>query len=76
MSATVLDDPKFCTAQVVWFIGGEGIVRSYHPKAGEWIYTIEMALGPEPAFGRKGAETMVLLNEVDLYEPEQQLWTN
>ncbi|MBM0741116.1 hypothetical protein JOY44_05700 [Phormidium sp. CLA17] len=76
MTKTLLDAPKFCTAQVVWFIGGEGVVLSSQPKAGAWIYLIEMALGPEPTFGRKGYETMVVLNEVDLYEPGQQMWVN
>lgn len=74
MTATVLEAPKFCIDQVVWFIGGEGIIRSYQPKAEAWVYLIEMSLGSAPAFGRKGAETMLLLNEMDLYEPEQQMW--
>ncbi|BBD62781.1 hypothetical protein NIES2109_56310 (plasmid) [Nostoc sp. HK-01] len=66
MSATLMKMPKFRNAQWVSFVGGEGIVRSYTPEYGRWIYLIEMALGLEPDFGRVGAETMILLTEADL----------
>ncbi|MEH2051845.1 hypothetical protein [Nostoc sp.] len=58
--------PKFHNAQWVSFVGGEGIVRSYTPEDGRWMYLIEMVLGLEPDFGRVGAETMILLPEADL----------
>ncbi|WP_073070635.1 hypothetical protein [Phormidesmis priestleyi] len=58
--------PKFRHAQLVSFVGGEGIVKSYKPESGNWTYLIEMALGLEPDFGRVGAETMLFLNEADL----------
>ncbi|MEH1963786.1 MAG: hypothetical protein V7L05_28905 [Nostoc sp.] len=66
MAATFMKVPKFRNAQWVSFIGGEGIVRSYTPEYGRWMYLIEMALGQEPDFGRVGAETMILLTEADL----------
>lgn len=59
--------PSFCHNQRVRFFGGEGIVRSFKPEAGTWAYLIEMALGPEPSFGRIGAETMIILSEVELH---------
>ncbi|GAP94133.1 hypothetical protein [Leptolyngbya sp. NIES-2104] len=66
MAATLIRVPGFHNAQRVRFVGGEGIVRSYKPEAGTWTYSIEMALGVEPEFGRIGAETMVVLAESDL----------
>lgn len=66
MTAICITGPKFCQTQWVSFIGGEGMVRSYTPNAGNWTYLIEMTLGPEPHFGRVGAETTVILNEADL----------
>ncbi|WP_281063317.1 hypothetical protein [Leptolyngbya sp. Cla-17] len=41
-------------------------MRSHNSDADTWTYLIEMTLGPEPNFGRVGAETMVLLSETDL----------
>lgn len=66
MNQTFLRIPKFGRAQQVWFLGGEGIVRSQTAEAGQWTYVVEMALGLEPLCGRVGAETMVVLNEADL----------
>lgn len=58
--------PSFQPGQRVSFMGGEGIVRSYRSETKTWSYLVEMALGPEPIFGRVGAEAMVLLDEEDL----------
>ncbi|UBF24407.1 hypothetical protein K9N68_22250 [Kovacikia minuta CCNUW1] len=66
MTATLIKQPLFRRMQWVSFVGGEGIVRSYKPNDGTWAYLVEMPLGMEPVFGRVGAETMVLLYEVDL----------
>lgn len=66
MTATLTKMPSFRHTQQVSFVGGEGIVQSCKPEAGTWTYLIEMVLGPEPDFGRVGAETMVFLNEADL----------
>ena len=66
MSGTLIDRPRFRLTQRVRFMGGEGIVRNYEPDSGTWTYLIEMPLGIEPEFGRVGAETRVLLSEVDL----------
>lgn len=67
MSATLMRVPSFGRTQRVTFVGGEGIVRNFKPESGSWTYVIEMALGPKPDFGRVGAETMVILNEADLW---------
>ena len=67
MTATFMKVPKFRNTQWVSFVGGEGIVRSYTPESGTWTYLIEMAFGLEPDFGRVGAETMIFLNEADLW---------
>lgn len=66
MTATLIKRPLFCLMQWVSFVGGEGIVQSYKPNAGTWVYLVEMPLGLEPVFGRVGAETLVLLSEADL----------
>ncbi|MDF5717219.1 MAG: hypothetical protein PUP93_25975 [Rhizonema sp. NSF051] len=66
MTATLMRVPNFCNTQWVSFIGGEGIVRSYKPEEGTWMYLIEMALGLELDFGRVGAETKILLTQADL----------
>jgi hypothetical protein len=50
----------------VQFVGGLGIIRSYKPEAQSWSYLVEMELGPEPDFGRIGAEAMVIITEADL----------
>lgn len=59
--------PKFRNTQLVSFVGGEGTVKGYHTQCGSWTYLIEMPLGVEPDFGRVGAETMLFLNEADLW---------
>ncbi len=66
MLADLVLSPIFQQAQRVSFLGGEGIVKSFKPENGTWTYMVEMALGRVPAFGRIGAETMVLLDEADL----------
>jgi hypothetical protein len=66
MTAICMKLPKFHRMQWVSFVGGEGFVQSYTFESGSWTYLIEMTLGPEPNFGRVGAETTVVLNEADL----------
>ncbi|MBF2050196.1 hypothetical protein [Leptolyngbya sp. 7M] len=61
-----LAEPRFRQAQKVSFLGGEGVIQSYRPSNGTWTYLVEMFKGPEPAFGRLGQETMVLLYETEL----------
>lgn len=58
--------PRFCKHQIVRFIGGMGTIKSRRASAGAWLYTIEMAQGPEPEMGRIGSETIILLYEADL----------
>jgi hypothetical protein len=58
--------PSFDYAQKVNFVGGSGVIRSYQREAGTWNYLVEMELGPEPDFGRIGAEATVIISEADL----------
>ncbi|WP_236147012.1 hypothetical protein [Scytonema millei] len=58
--------PKFCKHQIVHFIGGTGTIKGRRASAGAWLYTIEMAQGPEPEMGGIGSETIILLYEADL----------
>lgn len=63
---TSIELPVFHQSQRVIFIGGSGIIRSCKSESGTWNYLVEMALGAQPAFGRVGAETMLVLTEADL----------
>jgi hypothetical protein len=58
--------PKFKQGQEVSFVGGLGTIKECHFESGTWTYLIEMAMGPEPAIGRIGSETRVLLTEADI----------
>lgn len=67
MVATVKTSaPQFRQGQCVRFIGGAGTVRSFRPDSGSWTYQVEMEMGPEPAIGRIGYETTVVLAEADM----------
>ncbi|MEA5451584.1 hypothetical protein VB780_23610 [Leptolyngbya sp. CCNP1308] len=66
MPEIFIGSPKFCHAQYVCFLGGEGSIKSFKYESETWTYIVEMTLGPEPDFGRIGGETTVLLNETDL----------
>ncbi len=66
MSNILMNAPIFQQTQRVKFAGGDGIVQSFKPESGSWLYDIEMALGPKPLFGRVGAETIIILNEEEL----------
>ena len=58
---------SFDRHQQVSFIGGEGVVRNFKYENGTWKYLVEMPLAPVmPKFGRIGAETIVLLDEIEL----------
>lgn len=58
--------PRFARDQAVEFIGGRGRIKNHHYESGSWVYHIEMAMGPEPDFGRIGCETAILLPEPDM----------
>lgn len=58
--------PQFRQGQRVQFIGGAGTIRSLRPDSGSWTYQVEMEMGPEPAMGRIGFETTIVLSEADL----------
>lgn len=72
MVASIIGIPRFRAGQSVSFMGGEGVIQSYKVEAGSWAYQIEMAMGLEPACGRVGYETTVVLAEVDLRALKQQ----
>jgi hypothetical protein len=67
MNNILISTPVFQQSQLVRFVGGEGTVQCFRFDSGTWIYDIEMELGPEPLFGRVGAETTIVLNEEELY---------
>ncbi len=67
MSASILAEPKFCSGQIVAFIGGEGVINNYRFESGSWEYLVEMPMGQEPEMGRVGYETMIWLSELDIY---------
>jgi hypothetical protein len=66
MTATEITTPRFSQDQQVCFVGGVGMIRSCRPNSGTWTYTVEMEMGPEPAMGRVGAETTILLYEAEI----------
>jgi hypothetical protein len=66
MTAIGKSVPRFRPTQTVSFVGGEGIIQNCKFEPGGWDYLVEMTLGPEPSFGRVGAEATVLLSEADL----------
>ncbi|MGH2414446.1 MAG: hypothetical protein ACRDEA_12335 [Microcystaceae cyanobacterium] len=66
MRANVISAPRFQKNQTVEFVGGTGKIKNYYSESDSWIYLIEMAMGPEPDFGRIGYETMIVLPEPDL----------
>lgn len=66
MDASSIPPPRFAKDQLVEFIGGTGKIRNYRSESDSWLYLVEMAMGPEPDFGRIGYETMILLPELDM----------
>ena len=67
MIAKLVKARSFHRHQQVSFVGGEGVVRNFTYKNGTWKYLVVMPLAPAmPKFGRIGAETIVLLDEIEL----------
>jgi hypothetical protein len=66
MRSNIIPAPRFEKNQTVEFVGGIGKIKNYYSESNSWIYLIEMAMGPEPNFGRIGYETMILLPEPDM----------
>ena len=67
MIKNFIEAPTFSRDRQVSFVGGEGIIRSFKSENGTWKYLVEMPLAPAmPEFGRIGAETIVLLDEIEL----------
>lgn len=66
MAARIATVPQFRKGQKVSFIGGSGTIKNYQSDAGSWSYLVEMEMGPEPEMGRIGAETTIMLNQIDL----------
>ncbi|MBD2778446.1 hypothetical protein [Iningainema tapete] len=67
MNTKLIMPPKFNVNQFVSFIGGAGTILYYQPDSNTWKYAVEMPKGPEPDIGRVGAETTILLHEVDIH---------
>jgi hypothetical protein len=68
--------PRFGPNQMVQFLGGCGTIKEYHSDSGSWAYIVEMEMGPEPAIGRIGLETTVLLYETDIQDTTAENTTN
>jgi hypothetical protein len=66
MRENTIPVPRFEKNQIVEFVGGIGKIKNYYSESNKWIYLVEMAMGPEPDFGRIGPETMILLPETDI----------
>ncbi|MFH7027951.1 MAG: hypothetical protein ACHBN1_21770 [Heteroscytonema crispum UTEX LB 1556] len=60
--------PRFNRNQLVSFIGGMGKILHCRPDSGTWTYAVEMEMGPLPEMGRIGAETTILLYEMEIEE--------
>jgi hypothetical protein len=58
--------PKWGNDLMVRFLGGVGKIKSFRPESNSWSYAVEMDMGPEPDFGRVGAETTIILYEEDI----------
>jgi hypothetical protein len=57
---------RFNKKETVCFVGGKGKIISYKPVSNSWTYAVQMDMGPEPAFGRIGFETTIILDETEL----------
>ena len=57
---------RFQHNQKVYFTGGIGTIKGCYFDLGKWFYTIEMPLGVEPEMGRVGAETQIILEEIEV----------
>ena len=66
MAATLTTVPQFRRGQTVRFLGGRGLIRSHRSENGNWFYLVDMEMGPEPAMGRIGYETTIVLSQADL----------
>jgi hypothetical protein len=58
--------PKYSQKQIVCFSGGMGAVKSCFSDSGTWMYAVEMPLDSNPAIGRIGEETTILLLETEI----------
>lgn len=68
MKIDLMTKPRFSKNQLVCFVGGAGTIVGYQPESDRWIYAVEMEMGPEPSMGRIGAETRLLLDEMEIRE--------
>jgi hypothetical protein len=66
LSLMTREESQFSYNQQVYFLGGIGTIKDFCFDGGTWRYTIEMPLGPEPEMGRIGAETQIVLEEIDI----------
>lgn len=63
---TSKNNRRFNKKETVCFVGGKGKIISYKPVSNSWTYAVQMDMGPEPAFGRIGFETTIILDETEL----------
>ncbi|NJL61729.1 MAG: hypothetical protein HC903_07745 [Methylacidiphilales bacterium] len=66
MTSTFVAVPKFRHHQMVHFIGGEGVIKSFQSEADTWIYKIEMVMNPDVDIPRIGYETTVFILESEI----------
>ena len=66
LSLLTRKESRFKYNQKVYFTGGIGRVKDCCFDSGKWSYTIEMPLSVEPDLGRIGAETQVVLEEMEV----------
>lgn len=76
MAAIITTVPQFRKGERVAFIGGAGVVQTYRPDSGGWIYTVEMEMGPAPDVGRIGYETTIVLPETDMAPFRDEIYSN
>ncbi|MCP6757498.1 MAG: hypothetical protein NHB32_01720 [Fischerella sp. CENA71] len=67
MNNKLIMPPKFNKNQVVYFIGGVGIILDFQADSDTWKYAVEMEKVAECHIGRIGDETTIYLHEADIY---------
>lgn len=66
MASNLRTQQKWSRDEMVCFVGGVGIIKSYRPESNKWTYVVEMEMGPKPDCGRLGSETTIILYEHDI----------
>ncbi|MER3495077.1 MAG: hypothetical protein C4323_24515 [Mastigocladus sp. ERB_26_2] len=66
MNSKLIMPPKFNKNQVVYFIGGIGIILDLQVDSATWKYAVEMEKEPETNIARLSNETTIFLHEADI----------